>query len=73
MLRNALLENIPSQRNGIYLGKMTTKVGTYSATHESVTVPAGRDRKMRTAPTANQMTGFVTVLAEQKVKLSVDG
>ena len=32
---------------------MAAKVGMYSATDESVTVPVGRDRKIRTALRTN--------------------
>ena len=45
---------------------MATKVGILPATHESVTVPRGRDRKIRTALRANQIAGFVTVPSEEK-------
>ena len=41
---------------------MATKVGMYSATHESVTVP---DRKIRTALRTNQIARFVTVPSEK--------
>ena len=34
--------------------------------YESVTVPVGRDRKIRTALRANQIAGFVTVPSEKK-------
>ena len=36
--RRVCLEILPSRKNEIYLWKMATKVGMYSATHESVTV-----------------------------------
>ena len=42
------------------------KLGIYSATHESVTVPIGRGRKIRTALRTNQIEGFVTVPSSQK-------
>ena len=45
---------------------MATKVGILPATHERVTVPRGRDRKIRTALRANQIAGFVTVPSEGK-------
>ena len=45
---------------------MATNVGMYSATNESVTVPVGRDRKIRTALRTNQIAGFVTVPSEKK-------
>ena len=39
----------------------------YWATHESVIVPVGRDRKIRTAlRTTNQIAGFVTVPSTKK-------
>lgn len=41
------------------------KLGMYSATHESVTVPVVRDRKIRTALTTNQIAGFVTMPSEK--------
>ena len=34
--------------------------------YESVTVPVGKDRKIRTALRANQIPGFVTVPSEKK-------
>ena len=43
----------------------------YSVTHESVTVPVSRDRKIRTALRANQITGFVTVPSDKNIKLSI--
>ena len=39
----------------------------YSATNESVTMPVGRDRKIRTALRSNQIIGFVTVPSEKKI------
>ena len=44
---------------------MTTKVGMYRAIHESVTVPVGRDSKIRTALTTDQIVEFVTVPSEK--------
>ena len=38
-----------------------------SATHGSVTVPVGRDRKIRTALSAHWIAGFVTVPSEKKM------
>lgn len=35
---------MPSRENKIYLWKMAAKPGMFFATHESVTVPMGRDR-----------------------------
>ena len=45
---------------------MAAKVGMNSATHESVTVPVSRDRKISTALKKNQITGFVTVPSKKK-------
>ena len=45
---------------------MATKVGIFPATHESVTWPRGRDRKIRTSLRANQIAGFVTVPSDEK-------
>ena len=39
----------------------------YSATYENVTVPVGRDWKIRSALRTNQIAGFVTVLSEKKI------
>ena len=41
--------------------KFATKLGMYFETHESVTVPIGRGRKIRTALRTNQIEGLVTV------------
>ena len=40
---------------------MATKLGMKSRTHDTVTVPVGRVRKIRTTLGTNQMAGFVTV------------
>ena len=40
----------------------------YSATHESVTMPVGRDEIIRTAPRTNQIAGSVTALSDKKKK-----
>ena len=45
---------------------MAKKLGMFSVTHESVTVPMGRDRKISTALKTNQITGFVTVSSKKK-------
>ena len=37
-----------------------------SATYESVAVPLGRDREIRTALRTHQSTGFITVPSEEK-------
>ena len=66
--RRLCLKIMPSRENEIYLWKMVFKVGMYSATYESVTVPVGRDKKIRTALITNQFAGFVTVPSEKKFK-----
>ena len=43
----------------------------FSATHESVTVPVGRDRKIRTTLIANEIAGFVTVPSEKEIKINI--
>ena len=45
---------------------MATEVGMCSATHESVTMPVGRDEITRTAPRTNQIAGSVIVLSYKK-------
>ena len=40
---------------------MATKLGMKLGTHDTVTVPVGRIRKIWTPLGANQMAGFVTV------------
>ena len=60
------LKILPSRLNEICLWKMATKVGMYSATHESVTAPVDRDRKIRTALRTNQIAGCVTVPSKKK-------
>ena len=47
---------------------MAAKEGMYSATHESVTVPIDRGRKVL-ALRVNQIAGFVTVPSEKKVNI----
>ena len=54
------------RKNEMYLWKMTTKPRMYSATHESVTMPVGRDKKIRTAKRTNQFSGFITMPSEEK-------
>ena len=46
---------------------MATKLGMFSATHVSVIVPVGRDRKIRTELKANQIAGIVTVPLLEKI------
>ena len=65
--RRVCLKILPSRKNEIYLWKMATKFGMYLATHESVTVPVGRDRKILTGLRTNQIAGFVTVPSEKKI------
>ena len=43
--RRLCLKILPSRKNEIYLWKMATKVGMYSATHESVTVARGQKQE----------------------------
>ena len=38
----------------------------FSVTHESVTVPVGRDRKIQTALKTNQTARFITMPSEKK-------
>ena len=47
---------------------MAAKVGMFLATHKSVTLPVGRDRKIQTALRSNQIAGFVTMSSEKKIK-----
>ena len=49
--------------------KIVTKLGMYSATHDS---RGQRKKKMRTAPRSNQNAGFVTVLLEKKKKHKIN-
>ena len=44
----------------------------YSATHENVTVPLGRDMKTRTVLKTNQIAGFVIVLSEKKINGNIN-
>ena len=50
---------------------MATKLRMYSVTHEIVTVPVGRDRKIPTALKTNQTAKFVTAPSEKKEKKCV--
>ena len=54
-------------QNGIK--QMATKLGMFSVTHESVTVPVGRDRKISTAQRTNQITRFITVPSEKEINI----
>ena len=51
---------------------MATKVGMYSATQESLTVPVGRDRKIRTALRTNQIVAIVTGPSEKKINGNIN-
>ena len=57
-------------QNGIK--QMAKKLGMFSVTHESVTVPMGRDRKIWTAQTTNQIARFITVPCEKKINIWID-
>ena len=50
---------------------MVTKVVIYSATHESVTVPVSRDRKILTVLRTNQIAGFVPAPSEKKITTDI--
>lgn len=51
---------------------MATKVGMYSATQESLTVPVGRDRKIRTALRTNQIVDSLpSPLRKKKTKVEL--
>ena len=45
---------------------IATKLAIFSVTHESVSVPVVRDRKIRTALRTNQIERLVTVPSEKK-------
>ena len=47
---------------------MATELGMFSMTHESITVPVGRDRKIRTTMKASQIAGPVTMPSEKKIE-----
>ena len=51
--------------------KVSMKLGMFSATHERVTVPVGRVKKIWTALRANQIVGFVTVPSEKKMNFDI--
>ena len=51
--------------------KVSMKLGIFSATHERVTVPVGRVKKIWTALRANQIVGFVTVPSEKKINFDI--
>ena len=57
-----------SRQHKIYLRKMATELGMFSMTHESITVPVGRDRKIRTTMKASQIAGPVTMPSEKKIE-----
>ena len=51
---------------------MATKVGMYSETQESLTVPVGRDRKIRTALRTNQIVDSLpSPLRKKKTKVEL--
>ena len=50
---------------------MVTKVVMYSATHENVTVPVSRDRKILTVLRTHQIAGFVPVPSEKKITTDI--
>ena len=51
--------------------KVATKLGTFSATHERVTVPVGQVKKILTALRTNQIVGFVTVPSDKKLNFDI--
>ena len=50
---------------------MVTKVVMYSATHENVTVPVSRDRKILTVLRTHQIAGLVPVPSEKKITTDI--
>lgn len=48
---------------------METNLEMFSVTHESVTVPTGRDRKIWTTLRTNQIPRFVSVPTEKKINM----
>ena len=54
-------------QNGIK--QMAKKLGMFSVTHESVTVPVGRDRKIWTTQRTNQIARFITVPSEKEINI----
>ena len=48
---------------------MAAKLRLLPVTHESVTVPVGRDKKKRTALSTNQIARFVTAPLRKKIYL----
>ena len=63
--------NTPQQQKQNLFMKVVMKLGMLSATHESVTVPVGRVRKIWTTLRANQIVGFVTVPSEKKINFDL--
>jgi len=57
----------------IYFFQTLKRKKTHGKTlrHASVTVTAGRDRKIRTALRTNQIAGFVTVPAWKEIKIDI--
>ena len=58
----------PIRKNKIYFWRMVTKLRMFSVTQESVTMPVGRDRKIRTALRTNQIARFVILPSKKEVK-----
>ena len=58
----------PIRKNKIYFWRMVTKLRMFSVTQESVTMPVGRDRKIRTALRTNQIARFVIVPSKKDIK-----
>ena len=51
--------------------KVAMKLGTFSATHERVTVPVSRVKKIQTALRANQIVGFIIVPFDKKINFDI--
>ena len=68
-LKIICLKILPRHQNKIYLWKWQQSM--LSATHERVTVPVGRVKKIWTALRANQIVGFVTVPSEKKINFDI--
>ena len=58
----------PIRKNKIYFWRMLTKLGMFTVTQESVTMPVGRDRKIRTALRTNQIVRFVILPSKKDIK-----
>ena len=66
-----MLENTPQPQKQNLFMKEATKLGMFSATHESVTVPVGKVRKIWITLRANQIVGFVTVPSKKKINFDL--